>query len=359
MPPLPDSLHALHALTGLPWSASLPLLTLSFRASLLPLTLLQRSAVAKLRDPTAGARLRRLGELVRAEVERLRRGVEADESRRRERERLVEENVRVVEEAKRRAAAASASTSSSSSSSSSSSPSTTTTATASTTPRSAPKLPPKTPPPPTDKPTQVPLTQLARIARAYGRGTIAVWRAAGVRPARIVLPPLLQIGAFAAYVSGVRALVATDAAVEWGLNTGGVAWFTDLTVPDDTLILPAVAIAATVSNLELAFRRPPNAPKTESPMDKPLYLIKTTMQTLVLFSAPFVIDLPAAVFLYWLPSSAYSAGLTLALRKWDSLPPRPPPPLPPLPPPASPIPPNPTSTTTPTPTSTSTTQSST
>ncbi|KAI0867623.1 hypothetical protein GGS24DRAFT_485023 [Hypoxylon argillaceum] len=107
-----------------------------------------------------------------------------------------------------------------------------------------------------------------------------------------------------------------------GLETGGLAWFTDLTVADPYFILPSISIAVTV----LVFNQTQRANLTITPMQKMMMKGMTYVLPPLMFLG--TAWLPAGVQWFFLVLSAGTAvqtkaTITPAVRRWAQLPPLP------------------------------------
>ncbi|KAI0097295.1 hypothetical protein GGR51DRAFT_541298 [Nemania sp. FL0031] len=107
-----------------------------------------------------------------------------------------------------------------------------------------------------------------------------------------------------------------------GMENGGVAWFTDLTVHDPFFILPSISVALTV----LIFKQMQRANIQQNPMQE------TMMKSMMWIMPPLMFLgtawLPAGVQWFFLVLSFSTTGqtqatLTPAIRRWAKLPPLP------------------------------------
>ena len=83
-------------------------------------------------------------------------------------------------------------------------------------------------------------------------------------------------------------------------------WFEDLTLPDETLALPVLAIGLTYANLQTSLGKA--APGTV------IHWLKDTGQVLLIAGMPLTTALPQGIFLYWITNAALSAVQTHAVR---------------------------------------------
>uniref|UniRef100_A0A7S2WRU7 Membrane insertase YidC/Oxa/ALB C-terminal domain-containing protein n=1 Tax=Rhizochromulina marina TaxID=1034831 RepID=A0A7S2WRU7_9STRA len=146
--------------------------------------------------------------------------------------------------------------------------------------------------------------------------TLAIHKA---NPLLTIISPALQIPVFISFVVATRGLVNAGG---HGLEQGGILWFTDLTAPDETLVLPVLAVAATYANIEAGFQRQQqpaasNGPSGKAPPDGAggfVGIIKDIFQTALIIGLPLTTTLPAGAYMYWLTSAAFSAVQMQVLR---------------------------------------------
>ncbi|RKP09938.1 membrane insertase OXA1/ALB3/YidC, partial [Thamnocephalis sphaerospora] len=97
-----------------------------------------------------------------------------------------------------------------------------------------------------------------------------------------------------------------DPALVAELASGGMAWFTDLTVSDTTLILPTVIGLLHLANVELGSLsgRTKNAPEPTKWQRR----LRNALRGVSIASVPIAAQLPAAVCVYWATSATFSLG---------------------------------------------------
>jgi len=131
------------------------------------------------------------------------------------------------------------------------------------------------------------------IRAVMKKNDVAVWKVAAV--------PLVQIPIFLTYVVATRDLISHDLARQWGMTSGGISWFQDLTALDTTYILPVTAMGLTYLTIEQGWGFSPT--------------IRNILQSAVIISSPFVLSqLPAGVFMYWIPSSMFGLAQSATIR---------------------------------------------
>jgi YidC/Oxa1 family membrane protein insertase len=134
---------------------------------------------------------------------------------------------------------------------------------------------------------------------------------------RIIAWPIINVGIFATFVLSIRDMV-INGPPELGLENGGFGMFTDLTGKDNRCILPLAAAALSYTGLELSMN-PPSPPSTaiadqNQNKNKFFFRLKDGLQSLLILSLPFVLELPVGVFCYWIPSSTFMIAQSLLLR---------------------------------------------
>jgi len=114
-------------------------------------------------------------------------------------------------------------------------------------------------------------------------------------PVKALWPIFVQGGFFMSMFFGLRAM--TSAPVPT-LSTGGLAWFTDLTLADPTYILPVVTCSTIYLQLYLG------ADGLNTSNIPPF--MKKVMYILPIVSVPVMISFPAALNVYWLSNNIIS-----------------------------------------------------
>jgi membrane protein insertase Oxa1/YidC/SpoIIIJ len=198
----------------------------------------------------------------------------------------------------------------------------------------------------------------------FAQGSSAAMRVHNASILSSMGAPLLQIPAFVAVVLATRGLISEGG---HGMDVGGAGWFLDLTVADNTLILPCMAVASTYLNLELSLGKlqaqtssksekgpdggsplalqstdpegpresspavdvhdgdpssenqaqpasPPPAPATTPPTSPMSLKLKDWVQTALVIGLPLVATLPTGAFVYWLTSSVFTTTQIILLR---------------------------------------------
>jgi len=94
------------------------------------------------------------------------------------------------------------------------------------------------------------------------------------------------------------------------LEQGGFLWFENLTQPDPYTVLPFVAVGATYVVLQMGLGR--IGSKENHAINWLSYLVYY-IQLLELCMIPFIVELPAGIFMYWIPSAVVGMAQKRAL----------------------------------------------
>lgn len=141
-------------------------------------------------------------------------------------------------------------------------------------------------------------------AKIYWRGLRAAWRKHRANPLSPFLPIAVQIPCFVTFVLSWRSLIQDEPT----LKTGGAMWFTDLTVADETMILPIATLSLAYLSIQIA------GSKTSESPGKFVPWLLDSVSLLLIASGPFVMILPQGVFMYWLTSSSLGMIQSAMLR---------------------------------------------
>ncbi|XP_030043801.1 mitochondrial inner membrane protein OXA1L isoform X2 [Microcaecilia unicolor] len=124
-----------------------------------------------------------------------------------------------------------------------------------------------------------------------------------VNPLRGFLVPLVQAPIFISFFVALRKMAYLPVP---SMQSGGLWWFTDLTVADPYFILPLTVTCTMWAILELG---------AESGVDNPnLRVMKTVFRIMPLAILPFTINFPTAIFTYWMTSNLFSLAQVGFLR---------------------------------------------
>ncbi|MBN3299764.1 OXA1L protein, partial [Amia calva] len=124
-----------------------------------------------------------------------------------------------------------------------------------------------------------------------------------VNPLRGFLVPLVQAPVFISFFIALRKMAYLPVP---SMQSGGLWWFSDLTMADPFYILPLAVTVTMLGVVELG---------AESGIDNPnLKAMKTVFRIMPLAILPLTISFPTAVFTYWLTSNLFSLGQVAVLR---------------------------------------------
>lgn len=126
-----------------------------------------------------------------------------------------------------------------------------------------------------------------------------------IKPLTLFIAPLVQAPIMISFFLALRAMA--EAKVP-GLADGGLLWFTDLTASDPYYILPVLSSMGLLATLELSAILGP-AMSANNPS-----WVRWAFRAIALVSLPATASLPAAVFVYWIPSNIFSIFQTFFLN---------------------------------------------
>ncbi|ODQ53840.1 hypothetical protein SAICODRAFT_41386, partial [Saitoella complicata NRRL Y-17804] len=159
------------------------------------------------------------------------------------------------------------------------------------------------------KPKQEALTNKLKRAKAEGdmvrqqEASVALqtlFKNNGANPFSSLLLPALQVPIMMSFFLALRAMANLPVP---GFQTGGTQWFLDLTAADPYVALPCISAAITIGSLRMG----PEVGHSTSTKT-----MSNVFQLLAVLVIPFVANLPAAVFAFWIPNAAFGfcqAGL--------------------------------------------------
>ncbi|EEB08239.1 inner membrane translocase Oxa101 [Schizosaccharomyces japonicus yFS275] len=134
-----------------------------------------------------------------------------------------------------------------------------------------------------------------------------IYRSNNINPLTVAISPIIQATVFISFFYGLRKMSQASIA---GFNSGGLLWFRDLTTYDPYYILP------TLNGLLvfLSFRE--NARFGTSSAASSVHM-QTFMQLFCLLTPFITCHVPSSVFLYWIPSTMFTAIQALVTRRLD------------------------------------------
>nr|CAD7202441.1 unnamed protein product [Timema douglasi] len=141
-------------------------------------------------------------------------------------------------------------------------------------------------------------------AARYSQELIIFMKEKGVNPLKNMLVPLAQAPLFISFFMGLRGM--SNVPVE-SMRTGGLFWFTDLTVPDQYYLLPLITSATLYLTIELGTD---GARLSSTNMQTMRYVLRA----LPLCILPFIINFPGAILCYWVSTNFISLGQVAFLR---------------------------------------------
>jgi len=133
-------------------------------------------------------------------------------------------------------------------------------------------------------------------AARYSQEMMQFMNEKGVNPLKNMVVPLAQMPVFVSFFMGLRAMANTP--VE-SLQTGGLFWFTDLTVPDQYFALPIITSLTLWATIELGA----DGGKLSS---QNLQTMRYVLRALPLIILPFTVNFPGAILCYWVSSNFIS-----------------------------------------------------
>lgn len=123
-------------------------------------------------------------------------------------------------------------------------------------------------------------------------------------PFTMMTLPFMQLPFFMSFFIGLRkmALAPLDS-----MKTGGMLWFSDLTLPDPMYTLPLIACGLFVTNIQLG-----GEVGETNVMEKRMRRILTAGSVCLI---PVTISFPTAVFMYWIPNTLLVTVQMLLMKR--------------------------------------------
>lgn len=144
----------------------------------------------------------------------------------------------------------------------------------------------------------------------YAQEVMLFMKEKQLNPFKNVLVPLAQAPLFVSFFMGLRNMAGKP--VE-SMVDGGLFWFTNLTVPDPTYLLPLITSATLLVTIEIG---------TDSARINAsnLGMMKYVLRFLPIIIFPFTINFPSAILTYWTCSNLISLGqVSFINRTYDLL----------------------------------------
>lgn len=132
-----------------------------------------------------------------------------------------------------------------------------------------------------------------------------LFRKHNCHPIKSMLSPLVQMPLFISFFLSLRGM--SYLPVE-SMKTGGLLWFTDLTIQDPYLALPILASASMLLTIETGA----DSSLAGNPNAK---MMKNVFRGICLAMVPLTYTFPAAIFNYWVTSNVITLGQSLFLKQ--------------------------------------------
>lgn len=126
-------------------------------------------------------------------------------------------------------------------------------------------------------------------AARYSQEMMTFMKEKQLNPLKNMVVPIAQAPLFISFFIGLRQMA--NAPVE-SLKTGGLFWFTDLTVPDQFFLLPIITSCTMLLTIEVGTDGARMSAAN-------LQTMKYVMRALPLIILPFTINFPGAILTYW------------------------------------------------------------
>jgi len=133
----------------------------------------------------------------------------------------------------------------------------------------------------------------------------ALYKKHDCKPVQALTLPFIQIPLFMSFFFGLRGMA--YAPVE-SFTTGGMLWFTDLTVADPYCALPITCALAMITALELG------SLESGVQMEQQAIMMKTFFRVMCLMIIPIGYQLPSAILVYWTTSNSFSLIQGILMR---------------------------------------------
>ncbi|KAJ8922157.1 hypothetical protein NQ315_004092 [Exocentrus adspersus] len=133
-------------------------------------------------------------------------------------------------------------------------------------------------------------------AARYSQELMVFMKEKNLNPLKNMIVPLVQAPVFVSFFMALRQMC--NAPVE-SLTTGGLWWFTDLTLPDQYFLMPIITSATLYATIELGT----DSAKLSS---QNMQLMKYVLRGMPLVILPFTINFPGAILVYWVSTNFIS-----------------------------------------------------
>ncbi|CAH1779592.1 unnamed protein product [Owenia fusiformis] len=136
----------------------------------------------------------------------------------------------------------------------------------------------------------------AMDAARYGNEMVEYMKRNDVKVMRNFLVPLAQVPVFISVFYGLRAMA--NLPIE-SMKTGGLFWFTDLSIPDPFYVLPIITMLTFLVTIELGV-------DSGMKLSTQSFNMKWMFRCIPIIMVPVMINFPAAMLCYWLTSNTFS-----------------------------------------------------
>ncbi|XP_047996074.1 mitochondrial inner membrane protein OXA1L-like [Leguminivora glycinivorella] len=133
-------------------------------------------------------------------------------------------------------------------------------------------------------------------AARYAQEMMIFMKEKGLNPLKNMLVPLAQAPFFISFFMGLRGMA--NCPVE-SMTYGGLAWFMDLTVPDQYFLLPLITSATLWATIELGV----DGGRLEA---SNMVMMRYFLRAIPIVMIPFTINFPGAILVYWCSSNFIS-----------------------------------------------------
>ncbi|XP_063367850.1 mitochondrial inner membrane protein OXA1L-like [Cydia amplana] len=133
-------------------------------------------------------------------------------------------------------------------------------------------------------------------AARYAQEMMMFMKEKGLNPLKNMLVPLAQAPFFISFFMGLRGMA--NCPVE-SMTYGGLAWFMDLTVPDQYFLLPLITSATLWATIELGV----DGGRLEA---SNMVMMRYFLRAIPIVMIPFTINFPGAILVYWCSSNFIS-----------------------------------------------------
>ncbi|XP_049828225.1 mitochondrial inner membrane protein OXA1L isoform X1 [Schistocerca gregaria] len=144
----------------------------------------------------------------------------------------------------------------------------------------------------------------AMEAARYAQELSAFMKEKEINPFKNMLVPLAQAPLFISFFIGLRRMA--NVPVE-SMMTGGLFWFTDLTVPDQYYLLPIITSCTMLLTIEIGA----DSARLQAAN---MGMMKYVLRALPICVFPFTINFPGAILCYWVSSNFISLLQVAFLR---------------------------------------------